>query len=87
MKRFLKPILGLGLLALLLSQLDSTRLKETIAQVQWGWALVAVLLAIVANLACAYRWRSIAHQFSDQKLLSPGAAIELYFQGVAANTV
>ncbi len=87
MKRFLKPILGLGLLALLLSQLDGVRLKETIVQVQWGWALVAVLLAILANLACAYRWRGIAHQLSERKILSPGAAIELYFQGVAANTV
>ncbi len=87
MKRFLKPILGLGLLALLLSQLDSARLKDTIAQLNWAWALLAVVLAIVANLACAYRWRGIAHQLSDRKILSPGAAIELYFQGVAANTV
>ncbi len=87
MKRFLKPILGLGLLALLLSQLDSARLKDTISQLNWAWALLAVMLAIVANMACAYRWRGIAHQLSDRKILSPGAAIELYFQGVAANTV
>ena len=87
MKRFLKPILGIGLLALLLSQLDSAQLKDTIAQLNWAWALLAVVLAILANLVCAYRWRGIAHQFSEQKVLSPRAAIELYFQGVAANTV
>ncbi len=87
MRRFLKPVLGFGLLALLFSQLDTARLQETIAQLQWGWAAVAVVLAILANVACAYRWRGIVHQFSEQKILSPNSAIELYFQGVAANTV
>ena len=56
-------------------------------QVQWGWAALSVIFAILANLACAYRWRGIAHQFAERKVLSPRSAIELYFQGVAANTV
>lgn len=86
-RRFLKPVLGIGLLALLLSQLDSARLKETVTQVQWGWAALSVVFAILANVVCAYRWRGIAHQFAERKILSPQGAIALYFQGVAANTV
>ncbi len=86
-RRVLKPVLGIGLLALLLSQLDSARLKETVTQVQWGWAALSLVLAILANVACAYRWRGITHALSEQKILSPQSAIELYFQGVAANTV
>jgi uncharacterized membrane protein YbhN (UPF0104 family) len=85
LKRFVKPALGLGLVALLLSQLQPAELLATLQSTDWQWALLGLMLACFANLACGLRWRKIVLQLGQP--LAKGRALELYFQGVTANTV
>jgi uncharacterized membrane protein YbhN (UPF0104 family) len=81
----IKPLLGLLLLAIALSQLELERLKETWVSADLGWFVLAIALGFLANLCCAMRWRRIINHFHFSL---PGArAVDLYFQGVAANTV
>lgn len=85
LKRFGKPALGLGLLLLLVSQLDTKQLGRVLADISLPWFIAAVLLATAANLTCAFRWQKIVAMFGRQ--MSGSEALRLYFQGVTANTV
>ena len=85
LKRFLKPALGLGLVALLLSQLQPGELLATLKSTDWQLALLGLALACLANLACSLRWRKIVVQMGQP--LKKDSALQLYFQGITANTV
>lgn len=85
LKRFVKPALGLGLVALLLSQLQPAELLATLKSTDWQWALLGLVLACLANLACSLRWRKIVVQLGQP--LEKSSALQLYFQGITANTV
>lgn len=85
LSRIGKPVLGLGLLLLLVSQLDMERLRSIASQISVPWFLAALILAVLANALCALRWRKIVGIFGHA--ISPNEAIRLYFQGVTANTV
>ncbi|MBU3725762.1 MAG: flippase-like domain-containing protein [Burkholderiaceae bacterium] len=84
-KRLIKPALGLGLLLLVISQLQAEKLKSAFFSANWAWFAVALMLALLANMACALRWRKIVADFGLQ--ISTQSAMKLYFQGVTANTV
>ncbi len=57
---FLRPLLGLALLAGLLSLTDPQALLATFKQTDLKLFGAALVLAIVANLICVYRWQLIA---------------------------
>lgn len=85
MKRVIKPILGVGLLGLVLSQLDVLRLVELSRGIQWPWFLAALLFSTLNAIISARRWGRIA---SDLGIVIPPAfALRTYFQGITANTV
>jgi uncharacterized membrane protein YbhN (UPF0104 family) len=85
LKQLAKPALGLGLVALLLSQLQPAELLATLKSTDWQWALLGLVFACLANLACGLRWRKIVVQMGQP--LGKGRALHLYFQGITANTV
>ena len=85
LKQFLKPALGLGLVAILLSQLQPAELLAMLKSTDWQWALLGLVLACLANLVCSLRWRVIVVQMGQP--LEKGPALKLYFQGITANTV
>lgn len=85
LKQLAKPALGLGLVALLLSQLQPAELLATLKSTDWQWALLGLVFACLANLACGLRWRKIVVQMGQP--LGKGRALQLYFQGIMANTV
>jgi uncharacterized membrane protein YbhN (UPF0104 family) len=71
--------------ALLLSQLQPAELVATLKSTDWQWALLGLVLACLANLACSLRWRKIVVQLGQP--LEKSSALQLYFQGITANTV
>lgn len=85
LKQLAKPAIGLGLVALLLSQLQPAELLATLKSTDWQWALLGLVFACLANLACGLRWRKIVVQMGQP--LGKGRALHLYFQGITANTV
>ena len=85
LKQLAKPALGLGLVALLLSQLQPAELLATLKSTDWQWAPLGLVFACLANLACGLRWRKIVVQMGQP--LGKGRALHLYFQGITANTV
>lgn len=85
LRRLIRPLLGLALLLSVLSQLQIERLQAAWFDVHPGWCAGAFLSALGANVLCALRWQHIVADFGGS--ISKPAAIALYFQGVAANTV
>ena len=85
LKRWIKPAAGLALVLLLLAQLQPAEMRRVLESAQWSWALLALILASLANLACALRWKAIVVKLGQP--LTASSAIVLYFQGVTANTV
>lgn len=85
LRRLAKPALGLGLLLLLVSQLDITRLRAVLIEVSLPWFALALVLTVVANVICSFRWKAIVAMFTAP--LTAAEALRLYFQGVTANTV
>ncbi len=85
LKRWIKPAAGLVLVLTLLAQLQPSEMRRVLESAQWSWALLALILASLANLACALRWKAIVVKFGQP--LTASSAIVLYFQGVTANTV
>ncbi len=83
--RFLRPLLGLALLAGLLSLTDSQALLATFKQTDLKLFAVALVLAIVANLICVYRWQLIARELGIQAPY--GFLLSAYAQGISANSV
>ncbi len=85
MKRIIKPILGIGLLGLVLSQLDVPRLFELFRGIQWPWCLAALLFSTLNAVVSARRWGKIAGDLGV--VITPSLALRTYFQGITANTV
>jgi len=85
LKRWIKPAAGLALVLMLLAQLQPAEMRRVLESAQWSWALLALILASLANLACALRWKAIVVELGQP--LTSSSAIVLYFQGVTANTV
>ncbi len=83
--RFLRPLLGLALLAGLLSLTDPQALLATFKQTDLKLFGAALMLAIVANLICIYRWQLIAGELG---ISAPyGFLLSAYAQGISANSV
>jgi uncharacterized membrane protein YbhN (UPF0104 family) len=85
LKQWIKPAAGLVLVLALLTQLQLSELRRVLESAQWSWAVLALILAVLANLACALRWKAIVVELGQP--LTSSSAIVLYFQGVTANTV
>lgn len=82
---FVKTSLGLGLLTLLLYHLQLSEILAKIKSADWVWAILGLLLATIANLACSLRWRKIVIQLGQP--MGKMTAIKLYFQGITANSI
>ena len=83
--RFLRPLLGLALLAGLLSLTDPQALLATFKQTDLTLFGAALVLAIGANLICVYRWQVIARKLGIQAPYS--FLLSAYAQGISANSV
>ncbi len=83
--RFLRPLLGLALLAGLLSLTEPQALLTTFQQTDLKLFVAALVLAIVANLICVYRWQVIAGELGIQAPY--GFLLSAYAQGISANSV
>ncbi len=80
-----KPILGIGLLALIVWQLDIVRLMEVVNRIDVRWFLLGLFSLMLSNILSAYRWSRISEHLGVSIRLS--AAIRLYAQGITANTL
>jgi uncharacterized membrane protein YbhN (UPF0104 family) len=83
--RFLKPLLGLALLAGLVSLTDTTALTATFLQADLKLFGLALALAISANLICVYRWQVVCEQLGIRA--SYPYLLSAYAQGISANSV
>ena len=83
--RFLKPLLGLALLAGLVSLTDTTALTTTFLQADLKLFVLALVLAIAANLICVYRWQVVCAQLGVRA--SYPYLLSAYAQGISANSV
>lgn len=83
--RFLKPLLGLALLAGLVSLTDTTALTATFLQADLKLFGLALALAIAATLICVHRWRVVCEQLG----INAGYRylLSAYAQGISANSV
>jgi uncharacterized protein (TIRG00374 family) len=57
LQRFLPIVVGGGLLALILSRIDLTRLVAVLTQVQWQWYALAQLMLVANLLLITGRWQ------------------------------
>jgi uncharacterized membrane protein YbhN (UPF0104 family) len=83
--RFLKPLLGLALLAGLVSLTDTTALTTTFLQADLKLFGLALALAIAANLICVHRWQVVCGQLGIRA--SYPYLLSAYAQGISANSV
>ncbi len=83
--RFLRPLLGLALLAGLISLTDPQALLANFKQTDLKLFVAALVLAIVANLICVYRWQVIARELEIHAPYS--FLLSAYAQGISANSV
>jgi len=83
--RFLRPLLGLALLAGLIGLTDPQALLATFKETDLKLLGIALVLAIVANLICVYRWQFIARELG---ISAPyGFLLSAYAQGISVNSV
>ena len=80
MKRIIKPILGIGLLGLVLSQLDVPRLFELSRSIQWPWCLAALVLSTLNAVVSARRWGKIAGDLGV--VITPSLALGRTFRAL-----
>jgi hypothetical protein len=74
---------GLGLLAVVVWYADVQALARSLAGVDAGWFLLAVLVAIAANVLSAVRWSAIARALG---MVAPaGRLIGMYARGITTN--
>jgi len=83
--RFLKPLLGLALLAGLVSLTDTAALTATFLRADLKLFGFALALAIAANLICVYRWQVVCAQLGVRA--SYPYLLSAYAQGISANSV
>ncbi len=84
--RFLRPLLGLALLAGLLNLIDAPALLGYFRQADILLFGAALLAATLANLLCAKRWRDIA-QYLGLKPIPHWRFVSAYAQGISINSV
>jgi len=85
LRRLLPPLAAVALLAALAWQIDLRAVLGRLAGSDPGWVAASVLLLAVANVVSAGRWARIARGLGLR--VADAAAVRLYFQGVALNTV
>ncbi len=83
--RFVRPLLGLALLAGLLSLMDPQALLTTFQQTDLKLFVAALVPAILANLICVYRWQLVARELGIQAPY--GFLLSAYAQGISANSI
>lgn len=83
--RFLKPVLGLLLLAGLCWQMDSTKLLTLTKHADPGWLFFGLFVYILSNVMSAWRWQRIATYLGYVCPLP--AILWLYAQGLALNAL
>ncbi|BCM24731.1 lysylphosphatidylglycerol synthase transmembrane domain-containing protein [Methyloradius palustris] len=84
-KRFFRPVLGLVLIALLISQLDTKKLLNVLANADYGWFFLACILLIISNLLSVARWKKIVNHLG--LAISYIRLVFLYAQALSANIV
>jgi uncharacterized protein (TIRG00374 family) len=83
--RFLKPLLGTAVLVGLLSFTDTDLLISQFQKTNLSLFGLALILAVTANIMCAWRWQIIASQLG---ISAPFFRfLSLYAQGICANSV
>jgi len=83
--RLLRPLLGVTLLVGLISLVDPHILLATLQRTDLMLFGVALLLAIIANFICAYRWKLVAKElgiFATYRFM-----LCAYAQGISVNSV
>jgi uncharacterized membrane protein YbhN (UPF0104 family) len=83
--RFVRPLLGLALLAGLIGLTDPQVLLATFKETDLKLFGIAMVLAIVANLICIYRWKLVAGELGISAPYS--FLLSAYAQGISANSV
>jgi uncharacterized protein (TIRG00374 family) len=79
--RLLPLVIGGGLLALILSRIDLSRLAGVLAQVQWQWYALAQVMLVLNLLLITGRWRfdlgllSLPYPFGDLFLIDNAGAL------------
>jgi glycosyltransferase 2 family protein len=83
--KFLRPLLGLALLAGLIGLTEPQTLLSTFQRINLKLFGMALALAIVANFICVYRWQVVAQKLGIQA--SYRFLLTAYAQGISANSV
>ena len=85
MKRLFKPTLGVLLLVALFHSIGWAEVGQSLLKTQLGWLGAALFFALLANLVCVLRWKTIADRLG---LSAPFTRLgSLYFQGIFANSI
>ena len=83
--RFLRPLLGLGLLVGLAWLAEPQALLNSFRQADLRLFGAALTIAILANLICVYRWKLVARMLGIRA--SFGFLLSAYAQGISVNSV
>jgi glycosyltransferase 2 family protein len=83
--RFLRPLLGLGLLVGLAWLAEPQALLHSFRQADLRLFGAALTIAILANLICVYRWKLVARMLGIRA--SFGFLLSAYAQGISVNSV
>ena len=84
-KLLLRLAVSLALLVALLHAIGWSNVVHTLAGADPGWAALGLLLAVLANTACAWRWRALV-RWLRHEVAWPWAWVA-YQRGVALNAV
>lgn len=84
-KNLYPPIIGLLLILIVIYFLDTDRIIDILLQVNLEIMFIALLLGIISNIICSYRWKNI---LSQKKIdLNALSLIRLNFEGIAMSTL
>lgn len=83
--RFLRPLLGLALLAGLVGLTDVRVLFDYFQKADLQLFGIALLLAVVTNLLCVKRWQLVAEELGI--IVPYGFLVSAYAQGISVNSV
>ena len=84
-RRLLRLAVSLAILAALLAWVGWRPLLDALSQAAPGWVAVGVVLALLANSVCAWRWRALARHLGHE--VTPHWAWVAYLRGQALNAV
>tara|TARA_B100001248_G_C27397462_1_gene466683 strand:+ start:743 stop:1678 length:936 start_codon:yes stop_codon:yes gene_type:complete len=85
-KNLFPPVIGLLLFLVVMYYLDTDKIKKILFSVDLNLIIIALILAILSNIICSYRWKNILIQKNIQfiKVLT---LIRLNFEGIAISTL